>query len=668
MKTFLTATVIALAIVASAADTNSVGPDLVDLSLEQLATVKVATVYGASMHDQTLAEAPSDVTIVTAEQIHQYGYRTLGEILDSVRGFYTTSDGVYDYVGTRGFNRPGDYGGRILITIDGHRMNDDIFNSAAIGTEFLLDVDLIERVEVIRGPGSSLYGDNAVFAVINVITRRGRDVHGAEMAGSYGSYDQWTGRFTYGNRFTNGVEMMLSGTYLGRDGNDHVYYPYFASINRGYAQDNQAAAAPSALATVSYKDFSIEGGVVNRREITPTGPYGSVFNNPHDVEVDNRAFADVKFDHRFDSELDLMARLYYDHYKYDGDYPLSEFPYGTALYPGAIYINQDRDDQESLGAETRVSKVVFERHRLTAGVEYRRDFILQQLNYNVGGPTFLSSNPTEYTMGIYAQDEYSILRNLILNAGGRYDYFSTFGGGRFDPRAALIYTPWTNSTFKAIYGQALRAPDAFELYYVAPGYSADTRLKPEVIHSYELDYSQILSPRLQLVSSVFYDEIDDLISFGTDSSGNAIFGNIAGATSLGGEIELDANWGKGWKGAISYTYADTRDSATKQWLTDSPHDLAKLTLTAPIWTDKLSANLELLGMSDRTTMAGNTLAPYWLANFTLLSRQIARNLEVSASIYNLFDRKYSDPVGSDFPADSVQQYGRRFRVKLIYRF
>ena len=86
----------------------------------------------------------------------RYGYRTLADILRSVRGFYVTNDRNYSYLGVRGFSRPGDYNARILLLVDGHRLNDNIFGAALIGTEFPLDVDLIERVEIIRGPSSSL--------------------------------------------------------------------------------------------------------------------------------------------------------------------------------------------------------------------------------------------------------------------------------------------------------------------------------------------------------------------------------------------------------------------------------------------------------------------------------------------------------------------------------
>ncbi|MGC9943787.1 MAG: TonB-dependent receptor [Verrucomicrobiota bacterium] len=648
--------------------TNSPAPtDLTDMSFEQLAAIKVATVYGASKHEQSVDEAPSYVTIITQDDIKKFGYRTLKDILNSVPGFYTTSDGAYDYIGTRGFNRPGDYGGRFLITIDGHRMNDDVFDSAAIGTEFLLDVDLIDRVEVIRGPGSSLYGDNAVLAVINVITRRGRDFNGAEASSSYGSYNTFTGRFSYGNRYTNGLECAVSGTYLGSGGNEGVYYPEFANINNGYAGQNQASKAPGAFASISYKDLAIEGGIVQRTETIPTGAYGMVFDDSRSLVMDERAFADLKFQHNFDGGWDLTARIYYDHYRYDGNYPLPEYAYGDPLYPGQVTINEDRDDQESLGTEAQISKILFEKHRITMGAEYRNDFILQQRNFDVGGPTYLDSNPTADTVGAYAQDEYSILHNLILNAGARYDYFSSFGG-TFNPRIALIYSPCTNSTLKAIYGQAFRAPDAYELYYVAPGYTSSETLKPETIHSYELDYDQALGPHLKLVTSLFYYQFDNLISFGLDSSGNADFGNIASATSKGGEIELDAKWSKGWSARLAYTFADARDGATGQRLSDSPENLAKLNLNAPLWHEKIYAGLEILAMSDRTTVQGNELGSYWVANFNIFSRQIVKDLEFSAGIYNLFDRKYNDPVGSDFPEASVQQFGRSFRLKLTYHF
>src|SRR6266496_2474838 len=165
----------------AAAVTNCIAqqsiPDLSEASLEQLGSIKV---YSASKHLQAAGDAPSSVTVITAEEIQEHGYRTLADVLRSVRGFFVTYDRNYTSVGVRGFARPGDYNTRVLLLVDGHRLNDNIYDEAMIGTEFPIDIDLIQRIEIIRGPVSSLYGSNALFAVINIITRRGQDLKGQD--------------------------------------------------------------------------------------------------------------------------------------------------------------------------------------------------------------------------------------------------------------------------------------------------------------------------------------------------------------------------------------------------------------------------------------------------------------------------------------------------------
>ena len=156
----------------AAENVNNATRDLTDLKLEDLMEIEVDTVYGASKFEQKVTEAPAAVNIVTSSDIKRYGYRTLADIIRSIRGFYTTYDRDYYYLGMRGFSRPGDYNTRFLLLVDGHRINDNIYNTAFIGTEFPIDVDLIDRVEVIRGPSSSIYGTNAFMGVINVMTKK----------------------------------------------------------------------------------------------------------------------------------------------------------------------------------------------------------------------------------------------------------------------------------------------------------------------------------------------------------------------------------------------------------------------------------------------------------------------------------------------------------------
>ena len=145
------------------------------------------------MYMQKVTEAPSSVTIITADEIRGFGHRTLADVLRTVRGFYVTYDRNYSYLGVRGFSRPGDYNARVLLQVDGHRLNDNVFGSALIGTEFPLDVDLIERIEIIRGPSSALYGTSAFFAVINVITQTRQPENGLEASATLGSFDALRG-------------------------------------------------------------------------------------------------------------------------------------------------------------------------------------------------------------------------------------------------------------------------------------------------------------------------------------------------------------------------------------------------------------------------------------------------------------------------------------------
>jgi len=150
--------------------------DSTQLSLEELMDARIAKVVSASRYEQRVTDAPASVTVISADEIRKYGYRTLADIVRSIPGMYVSNDRNYNYLGIRGINRPGDYSSRVLLLIDGHRLNDNIYDTAAIGTEFPLDIDLIDHIEFVRGPGSSLYGSNAFLGIINVFTRQSDDV------------------------------------------------------------------------------------------------------------------------------------------------------------------------------------------------------------------------------------------------------------------------------------------------------------------------------------------------------------------------------------------------------------------------------------------------------------------------------------------------------------
>ncbi|HLP75752.1 MAG TPA: TonB-dependent receptor [Candidatus Paceibacterota bacterium] len=653
------------ALLALSAAAESSLTELKELSLESLAMVRVDTVVGASKHEEKISQAPANVTILTADDFKFHGWRTLGDALRSVAGIVITYDRSYGFIGVRGFNRPGDYSGRVLITINGHRLNDAIYDTAAVDHDFILDVDLIERIEIIRGPGSTLYGNNAFFGVVNVITRRGADVHGAEVSGSSASFDTFTGRLTYGNRLTNGVEVLLSGSYYDTGGNPNLRYPEFSSVNNGVARNMDDGWAQNVFAQVSWKKLTFDAGYVDRFKRVPTAQYWLpdaevAFNDRRFRTFDERAFANLTYKDTFGDDWNFMARVYYDHYRYDGFYPQH---YNAADPNDPITINTDRDQSESIGGEVQLSKQFFGRHFVTVGSEARYDYDLLIINRDLNPPaSYLDAHRSGYFSGVFLQDEFRIHPNLTLTGGARYDHYE-IGGDTVNPRCALVYRPWKPSSFKLLYGEAYRAPDANENYYAWPTPPSTLGLKPETVRSYELVYEHEFNATWRASAALFRNELHNLITQVPDG-----FANLESATAQGFEAGLQANWSSGLQGRASYMYADAWDGTTNERLPNSPEHLAKFNLTVPVWRQKLFASAEVQIMSQRKTLLGEDISGFWVANATLFSRELMPGMEASVSVYNLFNQGYSDPASGDFVQHDIRQDGRSLRVKVTWKF
>jgi outer membrane receptor protein involved in Fe transport len=360
---FVLAISLTIAGIAYAGEAPRSSSDLLKLGPDELMQIEVATVYSASRYEQTVDDAPSSITIVTADEIKKYGYRTLADILRSVRSFYVTYDRNYSYLGIRGFSRPGDYDTRILLLVDGHRINDNIYDTGPIGTEFPLDVDLIDRIEIIRGPTSSLYGDNAFFGVINVISRDGRDFKGFEASGSAGSHSTYRARLSYGNKFRNGPELLLSGTFYDSDGRPRLFFKEFDSpaTNNGIADHTDNDRSYSFFSKLSLDDFTLEGVYASREKRIPTGSFGTVFDDPRNRTADIYGYLELRYEHNFSNQLELSARLSYNNYNYHGEYIYNmaepgENPFlvlnkdtGNGTWWGGGIADQEKDIRETAG-------------------------------------------------------------------------------------------------------------------------------------------------------------------------------------------------------------------------------------------------------------------------------------------------------------------------------
>jgi outer membrane receptor for ferrienterochelin and colicin len=654
---------------AQSSDPQQPQSELSQLSLEQLADLPIDSVFSASMYTQKVTEAPSSVTIITADEIRGFGHRTLADVLRTVRGFYVTYDRNYSYLGVRGFSRPGDYNARILLQVDGHRLNDNVFGSALIGTEFPLDVDLIERIEIIRGPSSALYGTSAFFAVINVITRRSSRESGLEASATLGSFDAYEGRGTYSRTFAGGRELLLSGTGFHSDGQRALFFPEFddPTTNNGIAERADGDQFTKLFGRISAGNLTLQALYGTRDKSIPTASFGTVFDDPRSRTIETLGFLDMQYTRKLRAQWELASRVSYDRYGYDGDYV-----YGSdEESPASRVINKDFARGNSWGAEIKASRRVARIQRVALGSEYRNNFRQDQYNYDLDPfVQYLDDRRYSQNWALYAQDEITVHPKLLLNLGVRHDRYDSFGGTT-NPRLALLYYPRRSTTLKVLYGEAFRAPNAYELYWRQSGVAkANPALRPETNRTGEVVIEQYLGSRLHVAATSFYYHINDLITQRTDSGGDGLlfYDNADEINARGVELEAEAKWRGGLQGRVSYTLQRTRNEMTGESLTNSPNHLVQFNLMMPLVKGAGSAGIEFQYVGARRTLAGQSVDGVFVPNLTLVSRRLSRNLELSASMYNLTNTSYSDPGSEEHRQDSILQDGRNFRVKLTYHF
>jgi outer membrane receptor protein involved in Fe transport len=633
--------------------------DLTTLPLEQLLTMEV---YSASKFMQKASEAPSSVTVITNADIRNYGWRTLADVARSVRGLYVSYDRNYSYLGARGLLRRGDYNTRFLLLVDGNRINDGVYDQAPVGQEFPVELELIERIEFVPGPGSSIYGTNAFFGVINVITRKP-----SEQAGSHAMLEVGQAGWRKASASTQwrseaGTAFMLSASAYGSAGRD-LYFPEFdtPAQNHGIAKGLDDERGRRFLAKAAHGPFTLSLIHAMREKGIPTAAFSQPFNDGRSEIVDTQSFADLAWQGSLQAGLQASGRLYWGRVDSVGDYVNDD-----ALRS----LNHDGSSSRWWGMEGKLVSAAFSGQKLVAGFDYQDDYHMRQYTFDVDPYKFyLDNKQSRRRLGLYAQDELSLREDLLLSIGLRHDHSSN-AGGVTSPRAALIYQHDRDTTFKAIYGSAFRAPNCYELYYSFPGAGGqlpNPALHKERIVTTELAVVRELGENARLTLSVFRNQGSGIITQEEIPPDDmARFDNTSRASARGIEIDFERRWPGDMQ--LHTTYSNMRVSLEPAVrVQNAPIHLLKFNASAPVPASQWRAGAEAQYTGPRNTVSGS-VGGFWVANLNLWRKPLPHQVDVSVNVYNLFNRRYADPASTEHVMAAITQDGRSALVKVGYAF
>ncbi len=628
--------------------------NLDSLSLEQLMQVKVE---GAALHPQTLQDAPASVTIITAEDIRKYGYRTLGEALSGVRGFYLSNDRSYQTIGVRGFSLPGDYDSHLLVMVNGHNMADNIFDYMLyMGDNFPIDMNLIKQIEIIRGPSSALYGSNAIFATINIITKSPEEAGPLAVTADFGSFGEKKAQVVETASF-GGAKVLFSGSVYNIGGESPLFFPEYDNPQNNYGEAVHMTGEKGYhfFSTLAWRNWTITAAFAGDSNIQPISWGPTIFNDRGTRNDDQRNLIDAAYQREIGGGT-LRWRTYYDsfHYEGRGDY---------ALPGGAVEDNRQSELGNWIGTEVTYRTRPFFAGDITLGVDSSIDIRAFLTDYDVSPVPiqYLSTNHPDRSLALFLQDEKKLSERWRLDVGLRVD-ISAIHPDFVSPRGALIYqrSAWT---YKFLYGRSFRSPSAFQLFYgdgIAD--AANPALRPESADTVEVDAERKLGKRMNLQASAYGYQLHDFLLGVYLSNGLLQYQNSAGIRAEGVEVEINGRPAKWLEATASYAWQRSRDNGGI--LENSPEQLAKLRFAAPLGR-KFDLSSSMQYESSRWTLAQASLKPLYLADFTLTSKHLLPDLDVRLGLRNAFNTGYSDPIALSPIVDTMPQPGRTFFVELI---
>ncbi|MDH5297659.1 MAG: TonB-dependent receptor [Desulfobulbaceae bacterium] len=658
-----------------------------------------------------LHKAPAVASIVTAEEIEQMGATTLEEVLETVPGLHVGAsavsrlDSVFSIRGIHtGFNP------QVLFLVNGLPATDAYYGRQA--PNFRMPVANIARVEVIRGPGSAIYGADAYAGVINVITKEAKDIDGTKVGARVGSFDTYDTWLQHGGTW-GGWDVAASLEWQKSNSDpDRIIDRDLQTILDG--GPGGVSNAPGPL----QNDYNLVDGHLTLakgkwtarfwgwlQDDAGTGAGGAHALPASDADGDNveQLLCDLLYrDTTSVPEWDLSTRLSYFYLHTDPYFQL--FPPGSTLFigddgnlltgnrgpvtfsDGAIGEPQTTDHHFGLDLVGFYSGFDTHRLRLGAGAKYIEEKTEEAKNfgpgildivtmpglpavvdgtlYGVSGRDIFMENQRRRMLYFSAQDEWTFARHWDFTVGVRYDHYSDFGD-TVNPRAALVWETRPDLTTKLLYGEAFRPPSFSEQYVKNnPSVLGNPSLEPETIRTWELAFDYQTTKSLRTLLNLFSYKADDLIDYVNGTAQNARNQNGYG-------LEVEAVWDPTdtlrLQGNFSYQRSKNRD--TEELVADAPgmqfYANAHWTFQ-PQW----SVDGQYFWIADRRRATADTrpaIDNYSLVNLTLRRTKIASHWDAAVAARNLFDENVREPgptsVPNDFPMPS-----RSFWAEVRYSF
>lgn len=675
--------------------------DFFAMSPAELASMSVTIATGTP---KPVFQSAAVTSVITSEQIKEMGATQLHEVLETVPGIHASihSDGSFDYnYSVRGIRNQTN--AQILFLLNGTRITTPFRGTFSTGTE--LPIEAIKRVEVIRGPGSALYGADAFAGVVNIITKKADDIHGSKIgvrAGGWGTHSAWGQQSAQWAGWDVAATMQYQNT--DGDGGRNIKTDRQSIYDSVLGSD--ASHAPGSMNT---RNGTLDGHLNLQRkhwDINLWG-FGTDFGtragvgaslDPNGLGKNEQYLGDVRFSTEdWFEDWELTAHTSYHHADFSAN--IQVFPSGALLPIGTDGNFKSPLDTSSprilfpnganaiLGRTEQIPAVEvgatfkgWKKHllRVIGGFRHEQTLTRQAQNFGTGAEdiggalTTMTNTPNVFLpdsdrtiWSMVFQDEWSIISNLQLTAGLRYDNYSDFGG-TLNPRGALVWDVNDKVTSKLLYGRAFRAPSFSEQFNQNnPAVLGNPNLNPETIDTYEwaIDYRPTYSLRTTL--NIYHYEIENLIFTVRDPNlVTSTFQNNGRQEGYGGEFEWD--WHPvgqvGFRG--NYAWQNATNQETGLRVVGVPEHHAYFAADwhfMPHWQVQSQVNwvLDRTNPINAATGTSIPLPDYETVDLTLRGTKLFKHLTLAASMRNLFDTDVREPAIVGLP-ENLPMPGRNF--------